>query len=64
MENEWDYEDPIDEIYAIRRMISERYGHDVRRIAAAARERMLREEAAGTRTYVHLPNARVAPAMA
>lgn len=64
MKSEWDYEDPIDEIYAIRRVISERYGHDLRRIAAAARERMLREEAAGTRTYVHLPNARIAPAMA
>ncbi len=63
MENEWNYEDPIEEIYAIRRLISERYGHDVRRIAAAARERMLREEAAGTRKYVHLPNARIASAM-
>ena len=63
MKNEWDYEDPIDEIYAIRRIISERYGHDLRRIAAAARERMLREEAEGTRTYVHLPNAHIAPAM-
>jgi hypothetical protein len=51
MENNWNYEDPMDEIYAIRRMISERYGHDVRRIAAAARERMKREEAEGSRTY-------------
>lgn len=30
MENNWNYEDPMDVIYAIRRMISERYGHDVR----------------------------------
>ena len=64
MENNWNYEDPMDEIYAIRRMISERYGHDVRRIAAAARERMKREEAEGSRTYLHLPSARIAPAMA
>ena len=64
MENNWNYEDPMDVIYAIRRMISERYGHDVRRIAAAARERMMREESEGIRAYLHLPSARVSPAMA
>jgi hypothetical protein len=63
MENNWNYEDPMDEIYAIRRMISERYGHDVRRIAAAARERMKREEAEGSRIYLHLPSARIASTM-
>ena len=64
METELNYDDPIEEIYAIRRAISERYGHDVRRIAAAARERMLREEADGTRVYVHLPSVRTAQFLA
>lgn len=55
MSEKFDYADPMDEIYAIRRMISERYGHDVRRIAAAAREQMLQNEASGKRRYVRLP---------
>jgi hypothetical protein len=63
METDWNYEDPMDEIYAIRRMISERYGHDVRRIAEAAREWRRQDEAAG-RKYISLPTNRVAPAMA
>ena len=63
MEPNWNYEDPMDEIYAIRRMISERYGHDVRRIAEAAREWRRQDEAAG-RKYITLPTNRVAPAMA
>lgn len=63
MEPDWNYEDPMDEIYAIRRMISERYGHDVRRIAEAAREWRRQDEAAG-RKYITLPATRVAPAMA
>ncbi len=63
MEPNWNYEDPMDEIYAIRRMISERYGHDVRRIAEAAREWRRQDEAAG-RKYITLPTTRVAPAMA
>ena len=29
MNENWNYDDPIDEIYAIRRKISEQYGHDV-----------------------------------
>lgn len=63
MEPNWNYEDPMDEIYAIRRMISERYGHDVRRIAEAAREWRRQDEAAG-RKYITLPTTRVVPAMA
>ena len=63
MENEWSFDDPIDEIYAIRRKISAQFGNDLRRIAEAAREWRHRDEAAGVQ-YVHLPSARVAPAMA
>lgn len=63
MENEWNFEDPIDEIYAIRRKISAQFGNDLRRIAEAAREWRQRDEAAGVR-YVRLPSARVAPVMA
>ena len=48
-------DDPMDEIYAIRRKISAKYGHDVHRLAAAAHERMKRDIANGTRTYVRLP---------
>lgn len=55
------YVDPIEEVYAIRRKISERYGHDIHRIFAAAREAQRRDEANGIK-YVRLPIARVAPA--
>lgn len=53
------FADPMDEIYAIRRRISAKYCHDVHRIAEAARERMIRDEAMGKRKYVRLPIARV-----
>ena len=62
MEHEFNFEDPLDEIYAIRAKISAKYGHDVWRIAQAARERKLRDEATGRRRYVRLPIARIAPA--
>ena len=54
------YDDPLEEIYAIRRELSARYGHDVHRLAEAAREWKRRVEAEGTR-YVRLPIARRAP---
>ena len=63
MENDWNFEDPIDEIYAIRRKISAKFGNNIRRIAEAAKEWRRRDEAAGVK-YVRLPIARVAPAMA
>ena len=63
MENDWNFDDPIDEIYAIRRKISARFGNNIRRIAEAAKEWRRRDEAAG-RKYVSLPIARIAPAMA
>ena len=62
-ENDWNFDDPIDEIYAIRRKISARFGNNIRRIAEAAKEWRRRDEAAG-RKYVSLPIARIAPAMA
>lgn len=51
--------DPMEELYAIRQKLSAKYGHDVWRIAEAARERMLRDEATGRRKYVRLPIARL-----
>ena len=35
MTTKWDFADPIDEIYAIRRNISERCGNNIRRIVSA-----------------------------
>ena len=64
MKNEWKYEDPIDEIYAIRRKISAECGYDIARIIERAKNRMARDIAAGSRRYVTLPIARIAPAMA
>jgi hypothetical protein len=58
------YDPVMEEIYAARRKISERYNHDVWRIAQAAHERMLRDEATGRRKYVRLPVVRVKPAPA
>ena len=56
--------DPImEEVYAVRRRISARYGHDVHRIFADAERWRKRDEAAGIK-YVRLPIARVAPAIA
>ena len=56
-------EDPImDEVYAARRKISERYGHDIHRLFEAMRQRKAKDEANGI-SYARLPIARVAPAM-
>ena len=56
--------DPVlEEIYAVRRKISERYGHNVYRLADAVAERQRMAEAKGRR-YVRLPIARIAPAKA
>ncbi len=63
MENNWNYEDPIDEICAIRRKISAQFGNNIRKIAEAAKEWRRQDEASG-RKYVSLPSARIAPAMA
>lgn len=56
-------EDPImDEVYAVRRKISERYGHDIHRLFEAMRQRKARDEANGIH-YVKLPIARREPAV-
>ena len=62
MNKNWDYDDPIDEIYAIRRKISEQYGHDVNCYFDAMIARQSESESQGT-AFVRLPIARVAPAM-
>lgn len=60
-ENEtWDYADPIDEIYAIRRQISEKCGHSIDRLVEMLAGRRAVDEANGIR-YVELPIARHAP---
>lgn len=59
------YDPVLEEIYAIRRKISERYGHNVHRYIEAMRAKQREEEAAGiVHHFVDLPTARVAPAMA
>jgi len=63
MRNDLEYEDPIDEIYAIRKELSAEYGHDLNRIFADADAWRKRDEAAGFK-YVRLPIARTAPAPA
>ena len=62
MNENWNYDDPIDEIYAIRRKISEQYGHDVNCYFDAMIARQSESESQGT-AFVRLPIARVAPAM-
>ncbi len=57
------YDPVLEEIYAVRRKISERYGHNVYRLADAVAERQRMAEAKGRR-YVRLPIARIAPAKA
>jgi len=55
MKDEFDSDDPLDEVYAIRRKRSQMFGHDVSRIVRAACERMHQDIENGTRTYVRLP---------
>ena len=57
------YDSILEEAYAIRRKISEKYGHDIDRYFAAMQERHKDDEAKGIK-YVRLPTARVAPKMA
>ena len=54
--NDPKYEDPLEEIYAIRREISEQYGHDIHRIFEAAREWQREQEAHGVKfNFARLP---------
>jgi len=63
MKDEFDSDDPLDEVYAIRRKRSQMFGHDVSRIVRAACERMKRDLETGARTYVRLPIVRRAPSV-
>ena len=45
--NDPKFNDPMEEIYAIRRIISEEYGHDVWRYGAAIRQKEARAKALG-----------------
>ena len=50
------YDDPLEEVYAIRREISEQYGHDIHRIFVAAREWQREQEAHGVKfNFARLP---------
>ena len=55
--------DPImEEIYSVRRKISEECGHDIHRLFELLRAKREKDKAAGiVREYVRLPIARVAP---
>ena len=48
-------DDPMDEVYAVRREISERYGHDIDRYFEAMLERHRDDEATGRRKYLRPP---------
>ena len=56
-------EDPMEEVYAIRRKISAECGYDVNRVIARAKARMERDVQSGSRRYVRLPIARRAQVM-
>ena len=59
------YDPVLEEVYAIRRKISEKYGHSIDRMFDAMLAKRKEEEAAGiVHHYANLPIARVAPAMA
>ena len=62
MMDDIEFEDPIEEVYAVRRKISSRYGNNIRKIVEAAHEWMQQDESEG-RVYVTFPSARVTPAM-
>ena len=54
------YQDPVEEVYAIRRAVSAKYGHDVYRLAEAIAAQQREAEAKG-RKYVRLPIAHNSP---
>ena len=53
-EEDGEFDPVMEEVYAVRRMISAKYGHDVYRIAAAMSKRQCEDEAHGIK-YVRLP---------
>ena len=58
----WDYADPMDEIYAIRKQISEKCGHSIDRLFEMLAGRRAVDEANGIH-YAKLPIARREPAV-
>ena len=59
------YNDPLEEVYAIRREISEQYGHDIHRLFEGLREWQREQEANGVRfNFAPLPVVRRHPAIA
>ena len=47
---DWDnpkYQDPLEEIYAVRQMISAEYDHDIRKLSEAMAQKTARAEARG-----------------
>ena len=66
------YQDPLEEVYAIRREISEQYGHDIHRLFEGLREWQREQEANGANVpsfrtdefFAHLPIVRHQPSMA
>ena len=59
---ELDFEDPLEWVYEVRRRISEKYGHDVRRHTEALLAKRRQDEARGIHVnYVRLPIARRTP---
>ena len=56
----WNYADPMDEIYAIRKQISEKCGHSIDRLFEMLAGRRAVDEANGIR-YVKLPVVRREP---
>ena len=50
------YQDPLEEVYAIRREISEQYGHDIHRLFEGPREWQREQEANGVKfNFANLP---------
>ena len=59
------YQDPLEEVYAIRREISEQYGHDIHRLFEGLREWQREQEANGVKfNFAQLPIVRHQPVMA
>ena len=60
-------QDPLEEVYAIRREISEQYGHDIHSLFEGLREwcaKQREQEANGVKfNFAHLPIVRHQPAM-
>jgi len=59
---ELDFADPMDWVYEVRRRISEKHGHDIRRLFEAVGEEQRKAEARGVK-FVRLPIVRRTPSV-